>query len=347
MLSRVFHYEKKKERLVPNMIVTVFIIIMSFQNVYATDSSYEEKIETSVNLEYITSYLISILYNMFNDDYEFAQVKLVQLPIEYDKVLEMIDSDECDGLDRALGMLQHISPESDTDGINEIFSYVFEKLNECKHSIVGKPLLKNLHYNISLIITLLEKSQEEYILSDSLYGKEKILKIQESLSITIRAHMLVTPYVFNDVTVIEKKFSKLFLAYNSDSTSEEIISLSNTIIDDLNYALVAEGLKGFAVVLNQKQELSEPEIFLKVTNYSNNHVLVELYGKNFDEDKNITIEYISPNSENLRKLVVRTNISGNFNIPLEFVKNSSEESYFFSIDTGQTRSYKLLEISDT
>lgn len=333
----MFKTVRKTNFLSIQIIVVIFIVLFAAQNAYATNLIYEESVRKNLNIEVIKSNLISIFYNMLNHNYQVAQMQLEHTITKDNKISNTFHSENCKSMEHSLGMLQHISLQQDDNGANDVLSYVFQKIHKCKSDIVGERLSENLRYNVEVINRLLENARDEYNVSDSLSGTDKMLKKQQSLGLAIRAHMMATQNI--EDPLIKENFQKLFFMYHSNGNSEDIASQIQIIIMNLEDALVSDGMKGFAVVLHQKKN---PEIFLKATEHYRDYMLIELYGENFERNQNMAIEYISPHTKVLKKLIIQTDHDGDFSFPLEFVQNKSKEPYFFAIQNGKTISYKVL-----
>ena len=334
----MFRTIRRADFLAIQIIVVIFVVSLTAQNVYATNLAYEEKVRANLDIEFIKSDLTSVFYNILNQDYQIAQVQLEHAIAKDNKIFDTFHSENCNNMEHALSMLHHISPQKNDNGANDVFSYVFEKINKCKSDIVEESLSENIHYNVEVITRLLESARDEYTASDSLSDTDKMLKKQQSLGLAVRAHMMATTQNIED-PLIEENFQKLFFMYYSNEDSRDIAIHIQIIIKNLEDVLVSDGMKGFAVMLHPKKD---SEMFLKTTEYSSNHMLVELYGENFEKNKNMTIEYISPHTKNLQKIIIQTDHKGEFSFPLEIVQNKSKESYFFAIQNGETTSYKLL-----
>ncbi len=312
---------------------------------YAEQLTYDEKLEFMFKTEQIVGHMISALDNIIQEEYGLAKMHLVHPSAEHSDLIDFLSEDsECSQkFPLVLTMLQATDPEFDIQITDQRFSYVFQVLRDC-NAMAGVDADSNLNFNIDLIDKILEKSVSEYELSSHLTGYGRIMEYQDGLALVMRAHML-----FNSSDIFDSKqniqiidnFKELFSAYQNGDTPDEIAYLTNQLRNEIRT------LNGSTVFSDSviRYDLITPTVYLKGLDYSTELLLLELRGENFDTDKKIMIEYVSPvgnTSETLRGTVTS---DGQFHFPLEFINTAFDEPIMFTITVGDSIFFEILTIS--
>lgn len=331
------------------VVITILtLVLFSMTSItYADELTYDQKLQFTYEKEQITSHVISALHSIINEDYEISKMHLIHpLAVNFPNIQSMIsihddelNSDkyeQIDKLEQVLTDLYQINPRDDFEQVQDQLVSVFKVLNKAEEKMVDTQLKEDPIFQMKLMVLLLEKSieysQEYFELPDKISME---VKKQDSLSLAIKSHMILSSILekgfvdnFDDDIKDDLKgdFIKLFLLYENDINKVE--DASKHIIHKMD------------IIINPDQS-DEPTIILKMTQYSNQNILIELHGNNFEKNQIIIIEYYSPLSDELQIINGKTTSQGVFHFPLEF-SNDATSSYTFTVILGDVVLYAEL-----
>jgi len=331
-----------------NICVAITGIVLLFgsigiSNVYAQELSYDNKLEFSLKIHQITGHVISALDDTIEKEYTLAKMHLLHPLAEHSDIINFLSKDSAcsQKLSLILNMIQATDPKFDKKVTDQRFSYILQTLKNCNALVVGEH--PNSNFTLDVIGKILDKSVLEYESSTYLKGMGQIMEQQDSISLVIRAKILL-----NDVKTLDEKSldtinelcNKLMIAHINKEPLSEIVFLTSTLQEKL-------GLDNTDNLNSTSNlDLTSNITYLKKIKYSSDLMMLEIHGKNFVTKQKITVEYFNPTTEKLETIHGTSTSDGEFGIPFMFVDNSFDDSMMFSITINdQDVLYEILSIS--
>lgn len=315
-------------------IIFGIIALISLTNIaYAEELTYEQKVLFTSEKEQIIGHIISALSSIQNEEYDIAKMHLMHpLAINFPIIQSIVSENNLDisKLELTLKTLTYVDPKNDYNLIKYKLKPIFQILSETEQTVVGEKLLKDTVFQLKLIELLLEKSMNHHKEYLELDGVAKETKKQDSLSLAIKSHMLLTKVSIED-NDIKNDFIELFESYATNL--DKVPLLEQKIIDKINKKIVENG--------GLSKYNDKPTIFLKKINYLSDNSLIVFHAQNFEKNQTYTLEYFSPNTDKIKLVEGETSEDGTIKVSLEFSQNTTQ-SYFVSISSGDIEIYEVL-----